>query len=766
MSDLLAALIQISRPTDQNRSNITWPEDFNFKNQQLGTWTRPGKICLAIFNSDTTICPFILLGIRETELDKELGLRMLYGLTLTNQTTSDGTPRLAPELVKINIASEAGPNLVSFATKEILKTVINFGSPGSAAANTHNVPKLIPSPHEWITFFTDTAYSAKELYETTQHMDFNQDQLGKSGTATLFVNWIRAAVTASRTDPTTSALSTKADFLSLDQVPDLETDLQVWLRTQIADISPTLRTPWTAAISPPTAATATTHDNRTTTMHNDPAPAVQPALPAGTSDITTPNANTTTDFLTAFAAMGDKLAATMGNKVATALQAQPNPASGLTPDQLVQVIANLTQMNQRNQIVPQEPPPPVSRLFPEQRSNLYGWSQLHDSEDLTPFWTQIDSAKSAKAVEIAIQYHLFPTLTTMEASFDKTILNKTLLTTIAEFAFVPLGKHLGLGPLACAFRPTTEITKLELNYQLLKDSTTVSVGDAQRVKLNTPTPPTDPASLAFLLRRLIALHKALFTPNCMLANHLNLLYEALCHKMGHYIENSHSFMHFTAPALLHALHNAISDFFEKHTTAEDIKAGLYPTISLTWLTEKITAGLPLDDTHNIPAMFYHPMVLKQRQQLPPAAPPRLMTNSLDGLSVVSALTSPTYLPGTAGAARQPLPVRTYPHHHATIASALTTWTQTHPNSPLPRLRDVLTTLKMDTNEALSLCNLGSTDCLRYVLLGTCGGRCNLTHTARPVNLPKEFIDQICVAIRDTRPLKRQRSTQQTEPGHS
>ncbi|KAG7365489.1 hypothetical protein IV203_038693 [Nitzschia inconspicua] len=333
--------------------------------------------------------------------------------------------------------------------------------------------------------------------------------------------------------------------------------------------------------------------------------------------------------------MGDKF----GDKLAAALQTQHQPPqAGLMPDQIVQLVAHINQMTQRNQVPTQEQTIPAGRLSSEQRIALHGWSNLSPSEPLVEFWTHYDNTKTTGTLETTIKRHLFKPLLTAEPTSDSTILNKTLIATVSTQAFIPMGKNLGLGPLACVFRPRGEITKLDNNYMLLQESKSVSVSDTQRTKLYTPVPPTDPPAFDGLLRHLIVLHATLFTERYPMVTQLTQLQTALYQRMGYYLERSPAFRACTAPAILATLTRATTEFFEIIPTQSELDCGTYPTVPvLPTLLEKIKDGNILEDTKDIPDMFFHPTVLKERQQLPPQPPPR----SLDSFSVVSSLTTPT-----------------------------------------------------------------------------------------------------------------------------
>ncbi|KAG7371967.1 hypothetical protein IV203_018109 [Nitzschia inconspicua] len=353
--------------------------------------------------------------------------------------------------------------------------------------------------------------------------------------------WTRAAVTASETDPTISAIATNANLLPLDQLPTLERDLQTWLADQIS--------------------------------HH------QSWHPRGIDH------SSTTDIMAAFTTMGDKY----GDKLAAALQTQHQPPqAGLMPDQIVQLVAHINQMTQRNQVPTQDQTIPAGRLSAEQRIALHGWSNLGPSESLAEFWTHYDNTKTTGTLETTIKHQLFKQLQTAEPTFDSTILNKTLIATVSTQAFIP----------------------------------------------------THPAS-----------HSPLPTNGLLLR-----------------------------------------------------------TITM----------------------------LKERQQLPPPPPAR----SRDGFSIVSALTTPTTFSNQGK--RPALTTRLNPNHHPSLAAAVQSWKTSHPTSPLPCLRDILTCNKMDTNEALTTCKLAPMDCLRYVLLGSCvvhvATRCPETpcpKTPLPTSLPTE-----------------------------
>ncbi|KAG7338689.1 hypothetical protein IV203_037293 [Nitzschia inconspicua] len=366
--------------------------------------------------------------------------------------------------------------------------------------------------------------------------------------------------------------------------------------------------------------------------------------------------------MAAITTTGDKF----GDKLAAALQTQHQPPqAGLMPDQIVQLVAHINQMTQRNQVPTQEQTIPADRLSAEQRIALHGWSNLSPSEPLAEFWTHYDNTKTTGNLKTAIKHHLSKLLQTAEPTFDSTILNKTLIDT-------------------------------------------VSYGD-----------PTHPAS-----------HGPLPTNGLLL--------------------RTPAFRACTAPAILATLTRAITEFFEMIPTQSELDCGTYPTVSvLPTLLEKIKDGNILQDTKDIPDMFFHPTVLKERQQLPPPPPPR----SLDSFSV-SALTTPTKF-SNQGQRSPALTTRLNPNHHPALTAAVQSWQTSHPNSPLPRLQDILTCNKMDTNEALTTCKLAPTDCLCYVLLGSCVGACSLTHPNH-TNLPPDFLNQFCVALNKTRPSKRRK----------
>ncbi|KAG7342068.1 hypothetical protein IV203_007160 [Nitzschia inconspicua] len=722
---LLTALLQNSLQTSHNPENITWPTTFTFTSSDH-TWIVPGQIFLAILNSNNIVCPILTLGIRQSALDSELGLHILFGLTLTaHSSTSDAAA--PPQLIRINLTSDANPARVCLAPKKALTPAVTLAPPGSSPANTKTIPKLLPCPVEWITPFTQQATSASEAYHLTWIHDFDFDQ----PTVTEFQAWTRAAATASETDPTISALATNADLLPLDQLPTLEHDLQTWLTDQVSHLDPVIQEAWTTAIATPSFA-----EQRSGHQNNNPR-STSPPNPTNTPV-------STTDIMAAITTMGD----TFGDKLAAALQSQHQPPqAGLMPDQIVQLVAHINQMTQRNQVPTQEQPIPAGRLSTEQRIALHGWSNLSPSEPLAEFWTHYDNTKTTGTLETTIKHHLFKPLQTAEPTFDSTILNKTLIATVSTQAFIPMGKNLGLGPLACVFRPRGEITKLDNNYALLQESKSVSVSDTQRTKLNTPVPPTDPTAFDGLLRRLIVLHATLFTERCPMVTQLTQLHTALCQRMGFYLERSPVFRASTAPAILATLTRAVTEFFEMIPTQSELDCDTYPTVPvLPTLLEKIKDGNTLEDMKDIPDMFFHPTVLKERQQLPPPPPAHS-----SGFSIISALTTPTKF-SNQGNRSPALTTRLNPNHHPALAAAVQSWKTSHPNSPLPRLRDILTCNKMDTNEALTTCNLAPTDCLRYVLLGSCVGTCSLNHPNH-TNLPPEFLNNFCVALNETRPSK-------------
>ncbi|KAG7346876.1 hypothetical protein IV203_005945 [Nitzschia inconspicua] len=685
---LLTALLQNSLQTSHNPKNITWPTTFTFTSSDH-TWIVPGQIFLAILNSNNIVCPILTLGIRQSALDSELGLHILFGLTLTaHSSTSDAAA--PPQLIRINLTSDANPARVCLAPKKALTPAVTLAPPGSSPANTKTIPKLLPCPVEWITPFTQQATSASEAYHLTWIHDFNFDQ----PTVTEFQAWTRAAATASETDPTISALATNADLLPLDQLPTLEHDLQTWLTDQVSHLDPVIQEAWTTAIAAPSFAEQWSgHQNNNPRSTSPPNPTNTPV--------------STTDIMAAITTMGD----TFGDKLAAALQSQHQPPqAGLMPDQIVQLVAHINQMTQRNQVPTQEQPIPAGRLSAEQRIALHGWSNLSPSEPLAEFWTHYDNTKTTGTLETTIKHHLFKPLQTAEPTFDSTILNKTLIATVSTQAFIPMGKNLGLGPLACVFRPRGEITKLDNNYAPFRNQNRCQ---------------------------------------CPMVTQLTQLHTALCLQMEYYLERSPVFRASTAPAILATLTRATTEFFEMIPTQSELDCDTYPTVPvLPTLLEKIKDGNALEDMKDIPDMFFHPTVLKERQQLPPPPPAR----SRDGFSIISALTTPTKF-SNQGNRSPALTTRPNPNHHPALAAAVQSWKTSHPNSPLPRLRDILTCNKMDTNEALTTCNLAPTDCLRYVLLGSCVGPCSLNHPNH-TNLPPEFLNNFCVALNETRPSKR------------
>ncbi|KAG7352510.1 ribonuclease activity regulator protein RraA [Nitzschia inconspicua] len=389
----------------------------------------PGQIFLALLNSNNIVCPILTLGIRQSALDTELGLHILFGLTLTaHSNTSDAAA--PPQLIPINLTSDANPARVCLAPKKALTPAVTLAPPGSSLANTKTIPKLLPCPVEWITPFTQQATSASEAYHLTWIHDFDFDQPA----VTEFQAWTRAAATASETDPTISALATTADLLPLDQLPTLERDLQTWLADQVSHLDPGIQAAWTTVIAAPSSA-----EKRSGHQHNIPLPTSPP------SPTNTPAS--TTDIMAAIATMGDKF----GDKLAAALQTQHQPPqAGLMPDQIVQLVAHINQMTQRNQVPTQEQTVPAGRLSAEQRIALHGWSNLSPSEPLAEFWTHYDNTKTTGTLETTIKHHLFKPLQTAEPTFDSTILNKTLIATVSTQAFIPMGKNLGLGPVFSA----------------------------------------------------------------------------------------------------------------------------------------------------------------------------------------------------------------------------------------------------------------------------------------------------------------------------
>ncbi|KAG7338745.1 hypothetical protein IV203_001216 [Nitzschia inconspicua] len=139
------------------------------------TWIVPGQILLAILNSSNIICPILTLGIRQSALDAELGFHILFRLTLTahNNTSDAAAP---PQLIRINLTSDANPVRVSLAPKKALTPAVTLAPPSSSPANTKTIPKLLPCPVEWITLFTQQATSASETYQLTWIHDFNFDE--------------------------------------------------------------------------------------------------------------------------------------------------------------------------------------------------------------------------------------------------------------------------------------------------------------------------------------------------------------------------------------------------------------------------------------------------------------------------------------------------------------------------------------------------------------------------------------------------------------
>jgi hypothetical protein len=428
----------------------------------------------------------------------------------------------------------------------------------------------------------------------------------------------------------------------------------------------------------------------------------------------------------------------MGTTIASSIQ-QQQQTTGVNVETLVSLLTTLTRVQQQNQ-----PPPPVAppthRLHFSQRWNILGWSQLPPDAPLPDFWQKFDESKSSKAVEIVITTDLFSRLREREPSFDRTVLNKTLITTIGDLTFVPTGKHLGLGPLATAFRNSMEIQRLDATYQLLQASTTTSLSDNQRTKLNTPIPPYTPEALSFVIRRHSCLLATLFTDSCPLVQALDGVYKSLCTKQGAYNENLTSFAQYTAPAILHELTKATSEFFESCPTEESVTLGIYPEVSFAWLLQHLAAGRSLSDYMNIPDMFYHPTHQKYSQQLPPHP---------------TSIAPLPQLPTTI-ATKSPQALRINAQHPEPLATAFRDWSTQHPHSAIPRIADaVLDPLKIDREELTDKCNLTADDCIRYALWGSCSGPCNYKHTTQATPAT-EFMTSLCDTIRNMLPYKRRR----------
>jgi hypothetical protein len=106
--------------------------------------------------------------------------------------------------------------------------------------------------------------------------------------------------------------------------------------------------------------------------------------------------------------------------------------------------------------------------------NLLGWCGLQPDDDLPDVWIQFNASKKSNTPDF-LTNDLWSNLKTIEPSFDDSILNHTLVTTIVPLQFALQQKHLGLGSLVAGFCPQSNITTLEQQFLLQQDAASTTM---------------------------------------------------------------------------------------------------------------------------------------------------------------------------------------------------------------------------------------------------------------------------------------------------
>jgi hypothetical protein len=757
------------KPNSSNPALINWPSDFKLGDSGAdpANWIKPGTVCLALFNNSATIVPFLALGIHQStastffeldaasDLDQSVSAEtILYGLSLVQ---APNKPPPATIAINLGTLNNLLPTFHPAKKAELASRATTILAPKPSATAPIQTYKLLPCPLDWIEDLIDHPWNPVDLYRKLNETDFDDTALGRDSPATFFLNWARCAATATTTtiDATSvSALAINATIWPLDQAgTHIHKTACDFMVSQMELWHPPLGEHLDVALTPADLADARRRLN---------------ALDENFLR-RRPEQNTDTTTTANMLAETARLISGFFQPMIEHQQTSTTTMAALAQQLLDHQATKLSLATDRISL-------PV-------KYNLLGWCGLQPDDDLPEIWIHFNASKKSDTPDF-LTNDLWSTLKTIEPTFDDSILNHTLVTTIVHFRFAPQQKHLGLGPLVAAFRPQSDITTLEQQFLLQQDATSTTTQDMKRLQLRTPPPPADVASLTLLLHRWSCLLHALFGAACPLYTQLALIKQVLSEQNGYYTENARAFRFYVAPAILNELTKASNTFFTRRTSQTDVAQGLLPQVDLSRLYENIGRKHHFQDHGDIAQMYcsedvWTARLQAQRHQFPsvmlpplplhPAGRPPQLQHGPDNISVLTSNTFGTRGTGptnatrygtnsTASSSQRPRidPIDN-PALDPKLRAALNDWKNRH-RSENPSIDHLAMGLNTTKNDLITQANLTPTDCQRWALLGRCPGGERCQNRAHTTQIPSALAAALASCLETLPPEKRARSS--------
>jgi hypothetical protein len=272
-----------------------------------------------------------------------------------------------------------------------------------------------------------------------------------------------------------------------------------------------------------------------------------------------------------------------------------------------------------------------------------------------------------------------------------------------------------------------------------KDQVHLTLGDLTRAKLGPPTAPSTPAELCDVLEKMYRVLTYLFTTNCPLAYQLAQVTAALRQQSGimAMATNRHNFIMNKGPAILQAITDATTHFFQQLITKEQLMAGEHPKVTLEWVAANI--------------------LTRQAFQLDAIANQYYCRTALDSLKPPAVPALPELLPPPPRPSDNPRPSLVNRQLDSRLKKVVDEWNAaTHMTMTLNKV--LLPGLGIPNIDQLCReCQLDSNDCLRWAILGECSGRCKKRHSNQIKS--NDFLERLLKEIPNLRQAKRSKTNQ-------
>jgi hypothetical protein len=331
---------------------------------------------------------------------------------------------------------------------------------------------------------------------------------------------------------------------------------------------------------------------------------------------------------------------------------------------------------------------------------------------------------------------MLPHLKDVDGGLNERILHRGFIDCIVKLEFAPQPKQLGLGPLAFVSRQRDELMKIASYNLMMERATLITPSDVTKATLGPPAPPSTPNALVNCLAKMYRVLIYLFTAGCPLAVQLAAVSNALHTQEGMWETQATSahFLKHTAPAILKAVTEETTAFFQSYATKQQLASDEYPRADLHWVVSLIRTG----QSFTYPAIEDYFYSQAAREQLKPSAIP--------------ALPKPPPLPAQRTERRFNYDL------DPRLKAALTQWKTQNNNGRITIGTMLLPLLGGDLETLSNQCRLAKDDCTRWALIGECsggrnGGPCKFKHTTQ-IHPPQDLMTKILESIPKMRPTNK------------